>query len=514
MSKFNGIGWTKKGHSEKCTSNSEHVKNYAKRFLRGHWSFQGPIDEEKWYGTHTYKPDGKSDSISTEMVGHFTETGHPVFKGISALSRGILKWKGGRCTIHFNADSSNTELLFRTIHSANQLSIYGAVSRWCEEFAQWTPNQKESFVEILVAKEKEQLLKNVKPQELNSLVHTPRSENRASGNRLRECLQRFETLEKEIQFTRVCEDTTFTRRISLEMSYKTIPDVDDGFGDRTSACREYTLPREDPKFQDLRNNSTTNYNWTSSSSSYYTVSWHQRIWNSDSFHSNKRFENVGDAKLSQKSLGGRVTSQWFRPHSRKFWIAGAYRIGKIYFNEKRTYFTRNAGIMEQRENSCEAVANSVNNLKKLFPLKKGSGMIFLPVIISKGFQRKYFWSRSLEIGYEIGTPLWSRRKGNRRSRSSDLVDKGKSTFILRFRTTIESSNRVDESKNTRLHRFRLMRGEDAKGFRSEPKMAWSTWRISTVQLLQRIGWNWWRTDWVRVEYFPRTCFIWRSSENF
>ena len=29
------------------------------------------------------------------------------------------------------------------------------------------------------------------------------------------------------------------------MSYKTIPDVDDGFGDRTSACREYTLPRED-----------------------------------------------------------------------------------------------------------------------------------------------------------------------------------------------------------------------------------------------------------------------------
>ena len=30
------------------------------------------------------------------------------------------------------------------------------------------------------------------------------------------------------------------------MSYKTVPDVDDGFGDRTSACREYTLFREDP----------------------------------------------------------------------------------------------------------------------------------------------------------------------------------------------------------------------------------------------------------------------------
>ena len=44
--------------------------------------------------------------------------------------------------MHFNADSSNTELLFRTLHSANQLSVHGAVSSWCEEFAQTTPNQK------------------------------------------------------------------------------------------------------------------------------------------------------------------------------------------------------------------------------------------------------------------------------------------------------------------------------------------------------------------------------------
>ena len=52
----------------------------------------------------------------------------------SALICGILKKKkkGGRCTVHFNADSSNTEFLFRTIHSANQLSINGTVSSWCE----------------------------------------------------------------------------------------------------------------------------------------------------------------------------------------------------------------------------------------------------------------------------------------------------------------------------------------------------------------------------------------------
>ena len=109
------------------------------------------------------------------MVERFKETGRPVFKSISALSRGILKRKNGRATIHFNADSSNRELLIRTIHSSNQLSINGAVSSWCEEFGQ-EPNEKESTMERFVAKEKEQLLKNVKPKEVNSLVQTPRSD--------------------------------------------------------------------------------------------------------------------------------------------------------------------------------------------------------------------------------------------------------------------------------------------------------------------------------------------------
>ena len=48
-----------------------------------------------------------------------------------------------------------------------------------------------------MTKENQQLLKNVKPQEVNSLVQTPRSDDPVSGNRLQECLQNFETLEKE-----------------------------------------------------------------------------------------------------------------------------------------------------------------------------------------------------------------------------------------------------------------------------------------------------------------------------
>ena len=48
----------------------------------------------------------------------------------SKASRGILKRNKGKETIHFNGDSLNTELLFRTIHSVNQLSTYGAVANW------------------------------------------------------------------------------------------------------------------------------------------------------------------------------------------------------------------------------------------------------------------------------------------------------------------------------------------------------------------------------------------------
>ena len=68
------------------------------------------------------------------MVQRFKEIAHPVFRSISALSRGILKRKKGQEAILFDGATSNTELLFRIIHSVNQLSIYGAVANWCEQF--------------------------------------------------------------------------------------------------------------------------------------------------------------------------------------------------------------------------------------------------------------------------------------------------------------------------------------------------------------------------------------------
>ena len=70
------------------------------------------------------------------MMIKFRESGHPVFRATSPLSRGTLKSKGGgKLSIHFCADGDTTEPVFRTLVSVNQLSIYEAVSDLCDEYS-------------------------------------------------------------------------------------------------------------------------------------------------------------------------------------------------------------------------------------------------------------------------------------------------------------------------------------------------------------------------------------------
>ena len=65
-----------------------------------------------------------------------SESGHPVFRATSPLSRGTLKSSkgGGKLSIHFCSDEGTIETVFRTMISVTQLSIQGAVSDLCEEY--------------------------------------------------------------------------------------------------------------------------------------------------------------------------------------------------------------------------------------------------------------------------------------------------------------------------------------------------------------------------------------------
>ena len=60
------------------------------------------------------------------------ESGHPIFRATSPLSRGQLRSKGhGKLSIHCCADLETIKTAFRTIISVNQLSLYAEM---CEEY--------------------------------------------------------------------------------------------------------------------------------------------------------------------------------------------------------------------------------------------------------------------------------------------------------------------------------------------------------------------------------------------
>ena len=75
------------------------------------------------------------DPVAEDMLLRFVESGHPIFRATTPLSRGQLKSKGrGKLSIHFTADQDTVVTIYRIILSVNQLSIYGAVAAICEEF--------------------------------------------------------------------------------------------------------------------------------------------------------------------------------------------------------------------------------------------------------------------------------------------------------------------------------------------------------------------------------------------
>ena len=86
----------------------------------------------------------------------FEDSGHPVFRASSAFGSRTLqkvRWK-----------------THRTINSANQLSIYGAVADWCDDLAQQILGQSFLSIEKSSAKVNEQLNRTLAPEEVNTLI--------------------------------------------------------------------------------------------------------------------------------------------------------------------------------------------------------------------------------------------------------------------------------------------------------------------------------------------------------
>ena len=119
MSMFNDISCDKKDNEEECLANAKVVSILAKKFGIGQWSFIGPGSEKKWYSMEENSPQGICspqgiwDHIAEKMLLEFAESGCPIFRATTPLSRGNLESKGhGKLSIHFAADQETTETFF------------------------------------------------------------------------------------------------------------------------------------------------------------------------------------------------------------------------------------------------------------------------------------------------------------------------------------------------------------------------------------------------------------------
>ena len=239
MSMFNDISCDRNGNKEECLANARVVKVLAKRFGVGQWSFIGPGSEKKWCSAEN-GPQGAWDNIAEQMLLEFAESGHPTFRATTPLSRGILRSKGrGKLSIHFTADYPTIQTVFRIIISANQLSIFGAVATKCEEFETHQDGSGERDVLMGQSIVLGEIKAEIPLQNENSSYHQIIWQ---------QYMERIESLSPESKVSRFCMEAGFMRVVEVGQYFMT-KDTGDFRQFRSVACREYTLPRDDPASQ-------------------------------------------------------------------------------------------------------------------------------------------------------------------------------------------------------------------------------------------------------------------------
>ena len=195
--------------------------------------------DQKWYGTYTDQPDGSWDRVAKDMLQKFSESGHPVFRGCSALERGDLKGKV-KLSIHFCGDDKTFEVVLRTIVSVNELGIYGAVADMCDELACSISDCSER-TEGLVAQDNTET--TVILTELMTTNKSPPTDENVQGKLLHNDEQKFANLPYHLQLTKLCSNVGITMTVASGQYFSIVDDAElDKMG---GSCREYTLPRGD-----------------------------------------------------------------------------------------------------------------------------------------------------------------------------------------------------------------------------------------------------------------------------
>ena len=250
MSMFNDISCDRYDNKDGCLKNAEFVKTFGKRFGIGQWSFIGPGSEKKWYPSEN-SPQGAWDHIAEEMLLKFAESGHPIFRSTTPLSRGKLKSKGkGKVSIHFSADQDTVDTIYRIILSVNQLSICEAVAAICDEYEGHQDSTGQPV--ILVGQ-------SIVLGEIKAEVPAHDEEPREDQIILQQYFQQVESLSPENRLSKFCKEAGFMRVVEVGQYFVT-RNASEFL--HTIACREYTLPRDDQASQPKGWIRGSNENWT------------------------------------------------------------------------------------------------------------------------------------------------------------------------------------------------------------------------------------------------------------
>ena len=242
MSMFDGISCGTKDSETECLANAKLVSLYARRFEKGQWSIIGPGSEKKWYCISEDSPQGIWDKIAERMLLEFAESGCSTFRATTPLSRGQLKSKGhGTLSMHHAADLETVETIFRIIVSANQLSLYGAAAEMCEEY--------ESFHErterpVVMGQSSSSLVLSV----IKTEVPLDFDDRANQDLLLQQYGERVEKLSQQDKLSNICMDAGFLSVVG-DGQYFMTKDTADLSQFHAVACREYTLPREEPASQ-------------------------------------------------------------------------------------------------------------------------------------------------------------------------------------------------------------------------------------------------------------------------
>ena len=169
----------------------------------------------------------------------FRESGHPVFRATSPLSRGTLKSKGGgKLSIHFCADGDTIETFFRTIISVGQLGINGAVSDLCEEYSICQARTGRP----VLAGQSDPLFG---PARLLITTPRPSTEVPAQEDLLQKYKERVERLSQQDRVIKICTDAGFLNVVEVGQYFMTKDTAEFSQFTDAVACREYTLPRDE-----------------------------------------------------------------------------------------------------------------------------------------------------------------------------------------------------------------------------------------------------------------------------